>query len=87
MVLLPDTGLEGARVAAEKIRRRIAVAPYYAQGQEIRVTASFGLACFDGQGDFAQLIRSADEALYEAKNRGRNQVRTALAGAGEPAGT
>ncbi len=86
MVLLPDTGLEGARVAAEKIRRRIAVAPYYAQGQEIRVTASFGLACFDSQGDFAQLIRSADEALYEAKNRGRNQVRTAQSGAGEPAG-
>ena len=84
MVLLPDTGLEGACVAAEKIRRRIAVAPYYAAAREIRITASFGVACFDGRGDFVRLVKAADEALCEAKQQGRNQVRMVLPADGAP---
>ncbi len=84
MVLLPDTGLEGACVAAEKIRRRIAVAPYYAAAREIRITASFGVACFDGRGDFVRLVKAADEALYEAKKQGRNQIRMVLSADGVP---
>ena len=42
----------------------------------VAVTASFGVACFPSDGaDPAALIQAADQALYDAKNRGRNLVR------------
>jgi diguanylate cyclase (GGDEF)-like protein len=50
--------------------------------QEISVTASFGIAvarggCEEKDGGINQLLKSADNALYEAKHSGRNTVRLA----------
>lgn len=72
MILLPDTDLAGGRTVAEKIRARIADAAYYFSGKAIRVTASFGVAQFAG--DVDGLIATADQALYQAKNAGRDRV-------------
>lgn len=72
MILLPDTDLAGGRMVAEKIRARIADAAYYFSGKAIRVTASFGVAQFEG--DVDGLIATADQALYQAKNSGRDRV-------------
>jgi diguanylate cyclase (GGDEF)-like protein len=53
------------------------------EGQELKITASFGLACFpDDATDRAMLIQLADEALYRSKNGGRNRINMAEPGSG-----
>jgi diguanylate cyclase (GGDEF)-like protein len=75
VLLLPETPIEGGRVVAEKIRESIASKPFGSEGEAISVTVSIGLACFPQHGSTAQtLLRAADQALYEAKGRGRNVV-------------
>ena len=72
MILLPDTDSAGGLEVAEKVRARIADTTYYFAGKEIRVTASFGVAQY--KGDLERAITAADQALYQAKNLGRNRV-------------
>jgi two-component system, cell cycle response regulator len=74
---MPDTDLEDARRIAERIRLHVAGAPFRVMGGEelLAVTISIGVACSAGEGDTSQaLIKRADEAVYEAKSRGRNRV-------------
>ncbi|RMG37478.1 MAG: diguanylate cyclase [Planctomycetota bacterium] len=75
-VLLPETDRRGALAAAERIRRAIAATPAFFEGQEIRVTASLGVAEASAEmPDLKALINAADRALLDAKRNGRNQVR------------
>jgi diguanylate cyclase (GGDEF)-like protein len=76
VLILPETPLEGGLVVAEKVRERIAATPFGAPGEEpVTVTVSIGIACFPQHGTKPQtLVRAADQALYEAKGRGRNRV-------------
>jgi diguanylate cyclase (GGDEF)-like protein len=70
--LMPETGTQGARAAAERLREAIAEAPV---GGPEGVTASIGvteLLPSDRDGD--ALFRRADAALYRAKERGRDRV-------------
>ena len=77
-ILLPRTGLEGARELAERLRRSVANKTIRVRGQELRVTASFGVACYpESSADQRALFTTADAALYEAKASGRNQVKCA----------
>ncbi|MGZ9067349.1 MAG: GGDEF domain-containing protein, partial [Burkholderiales bacterium] len=74
-MLLPETSAEVAEERVETLRREIEAmeVPYGSAG--IRITASFGIAQYDGvTRDAASLMRSVDEALYEAKQSGRNRV-------------
>jgi len=60
--------------AAEKLRQRIAEDSFrLPQGEVIKVTVSIGIAVHDGHPDYERLLRRADQALYEAKNAGRNR--------------
>jgi diguanylate cyclase (GGDEF)-like protein len=78
VVLLPDTDSTPAAIVAEKIR--IAVAAIHVPGVEREITASLGIATIpEHASDGAQLLRSADRALYIAKTNGRNRVETAIA--------
>jgi len=78
VLILPETPLDGGRVVAEKIRERIASAAFGGNDEPIEVTVSIGVACFPQHGAKPQtLLRAADQALYEAKGRGRNCVVTA----------
>jgi diguanylate cyclase (GGDEF)-like protein len=60
---------------AERLRRLVEAAPVAHEGQQIACTVSIGVASSEARRhDMAALLDSADQALYEAKQRGRNQV-------------
>ena len=73
ILLLPVTTLEGAEATAEKLRGYIEEQVFLADGQEIRLTASFGVAALD-KSPAISCYRSVDRALYRAKKLGRNRV-------------
>ena len=74
LIFLPETGLEGASEAAEKIRQRFADVPLLVQGIEVLLTISLGVAEAARDEPLADVVRRADEALYRAKQEGRNRV-------------
>lgn len=74
-VLLPHTPAKGAEVVAERIRVGLEAMTVRWGGQELRVTASFGIASVPEHADNeADLVAAADAALYAAKAAGRNRV-------------
>lgn len=83
-VVLPQTDLEGAALAAERIRSAIEaleIARVDGQGK-LRVTASCGVAALPTcASDKESLIAAADQALYRAKRAGKNRVERAAAAA------
>ena len=75
LVVLPDTDLDGAVRAGERIRSRLAEHPITVAGEPVMVTLSIGAAECPTDGDSPDaLIAAADSALYEAKRRGRDRV-------------
>jgi diguanylate cyclase (GGDEF)-like protein/PAS domain S-box-containing protein len=70
-VLLPQTGAEQAQVVADEIVKALGRQTAVLASQSIRITASVGVALFDGLGATDVLTR-ADLAMYEAKQAGRN---------------
>ncbi|ALJ33963.1 diguanylate cyclase [Azospirillum brasilense] len=74
-ILLPETDIAGARMVAERIRRRTAELAVPAGDETVRFTVSIGVACCAaGTRDVDAMLSSADEALYRAKAAGRNRV-------------
>jgi diguanylate cyclase (GGDEF)-like protein len=74
LVFLPETSLAGAAEAMEKIRQRFAGAPLEVQGHRLPLTLSAGVAEARPGEAIADVMRRADEALYRAKQQGRNRV-------------
>lgn len=75
LVLMVEATEPQAQGLAEKIRRRMeGTAFLVGHEHSLSITTSVGVALFDGHPDYQYLIRRADEALYRAKNAGRNQV-------------
>ncbi|MCC5875281.1 MAG: GGDEF domain-containing protein [Candidatus Sumerlaeia bacterium] len=75
-VLLPETPLQGALVIAERLRRSISSLVIEFDTATLHVTASLGVASVEVGGDktLKHLMQRADQALYSAKRRGKNQV-------------
>ena len=74
-VLLPDTDKEDAREAAERIRMSVDQHKFYAYDETIKTEVSIGVAGFPEDSTVAQsLIDKSDQALYRAKQQGRNRV-------------
>jgi len=72
---LPHTDLASGREVAEDLRRHIDSCILDFEGQKLHVTASLGVAEFRHPNQTMQdLIRAADEAMYSAKENGRNRV-------------
>ena len=75
LVVLPETGMDGAVRAAERIHERLDQRSVAVGEQSVTVTLSTGVAEFPTDGDSPEsLIASADAALYQAKRDGRNRV-------------
>ncbi|GLX85227.1 diguanylate cyclase [Thalassotalea loyana] len=74
-VILPETGIVGAMDVAEKIRQRIEDIALLHNQAPINVTTSIGVAILcEEDYRYEDLISKADQALYQAKAAGRNQV-------------
>lgn len=75
-LILPHTKLENSVILAQRIRERVQSNIFLFQENKIRVTISLGVASIpdNSPSSHAELIRFADEALYVAKNSGRNRV-------------
>ena len=75
-VILPDCDLEQASERAENLRRAVEnIKVRYGEKTLPRVTISVGLSMYPEHGTLPQmLLRSADDALYQAKALGRNRV-------------
>ena len=75
VLFLPETDLAGALRVAEKVRVDISRLALPHDGSLIRTSASIGLVTYPNDGhSWAELIRRADVAMYEAKRRGRDQI-------------
>ncbi len=74
MILLSDTDVNGAELLAERIRASIE-SHTIAYGMEtINITASLGISTLHTDDTIESFVKRADEAMYTAKNSGRNQV-------------
>ena len=78
VVVLPDTCVEEAEAACERVRQALAEWRLVSRGQEVKVTASLGYATHGTEyysfSSAKSLLQDADRCLYEAKEAGRNCV-------------
>ncbi|EAR07747.1 GGDEF domain-containing protein [Reinekea blandensis] len=77
LICLTNSTLELARSVAERVRLAIPDQVKLAD-RERPVTASFGVAHYEGEADWPALVNRADQALFSAKDQGRNCVVTSL---------
>jgi diguanylate cyclase (GGDEF)-like protein len=75
-VVLPETALEGAVGIAERIRTLVEARPFVYEERDYKLTISIGVATTGGEEGLTptELLRRADERLYQAKRDGRNRV-------------
>ncbi len=75
-IILPQTDFRGAVTFAERVHRQITAEVYSgSDNEEFRITCSIGVAEFDPESDDAtSFLDRADQALYQAKNSGRNRI-------------
>lgn len=74
VLLVPDTPLADGAKLAEALRAAIEACPFHFKGEPLTVTVSMGMTAFK-PGERSELVlKRADEALYRAKNAGRNRV-------------
>ena len=70
-LILHETNAEGAQILAERIRASVEEATFPGG---LKLTISIGIAATDDEAQFTSLMERADEALYQAKEGGRNRV-------------
>ncbi len=73
MVMMPQSDIDAAANAAEKLRLAIARHRFERTGS---LTVSFGVTAFEPRDDLNSLLKRVDDALYRAKQKGRNRVET-----------
>ncbi|HNW81969.1 MAG TPA: diguanylate cyclase [bacterium] len=76
LLLLPETPLEGAKIVAERLRKRIAEEKIVFGREELVVTLSFGVGEFDAAMSIDENIEMLDKAMYKSKKAGKNCVHT-----------
>jgi diguanylate cyclase (GGDEF)-like protein len=76
VILLPDTGWQGALTFAERLRRSVDDFTFGPPGTPMTITISVGVALARGSDPISpeELLKEADRSLYKAKQQGRNRV-------------
>jgi len=76
VVIMPQTGMEGAKVEGERLCEVINSRAFrdLPKGEQVTVSVGVGVLNHDDMLDCEDLLRAADKALYEAKRLGKNQV-------------
>ena len=72
-MVMPGVGPRDTEIVLERLRRAVAEASVMTQGQQVMVTVSIGGAVCQAE-TMDELLSLADDALYKAKNQGRNKV-------------
>lgn len=76
IAFLPNTGSEAAYKVADRLRETISnIVVYTEDNKKVTFTVSIGISSDEISDNIDMLIRTADEAMYKAKQNGRNQVR------------
>jgi diguanylate cyclase (GGDEF)-like protein len=80
LVVVTHADANGATLVADRIRQQLAREKFVFDGTTVEVTASFGVAGFCGKSapTFEDLLSQADDALYRAKDHGRNRIELVL---------
>ena len=77
VIIMPETNIEGAVIPVQRLRRAVEEYNFEYNGVKAKVTVSIGLTMNYAHFKTAtELLKSADEALYKAKEDGRNRVIT-----------
>jgi diguanylate cyclase len=74
LLVLPQTGLDGALYVAGRLQALLAKSPLIHAGKTIEMRFSAGVAAFKDEDTEASFVARADAALYDAKRSGRNKV-------------
>jgi diguanylate cyclase (GGDEF)-like protein len=76
VIVLPESTLEAATIVGERVRSMVENTALQFDSKSFSITISLGVACTLGDATLTptELIRQADEKLYEAKRAGRNRV-------------
>ena len=83
LIVMPGVGPRDANIVLERIRKIVRATPIELHGEELLVTVSIGGAVWSGE-PMDDLLNRADEALYDAKRAGRDQVSIAPMPEGSP---
>ena len=76
LMVLPQTPLKGATTKAEKVRRQVESLTFPDIAKDVRITVSIGVAEYRQNEHIDNTLLRADQALYAAKDKGRNRVAT-----------
>ncbi|MBA5760828.1 sensor domain-containing diguanylate cyclase [Vibrio sp. 404] len=74
IVLMPYLNQYQAKQYCEQLRESVEKAPFFVRHLDINITVSIGIAYFSGADRMTSALSNADDALYKAKNTGRNRV-------------
>lgn len=75
VMIMPETNIEGAIIPVQRLRRMVEEYDFNYNGVKAKVTVSMGLTMnYSNFASSADILKSADEALYRAKESGRNRV-------------
>lgn len=74
VVLLPSSSVKESIEAMEKVRKKLETSPFNFHGEPVNITMSFGVTEIKEGDSVDELFARADQALYQAKENGRNRV-------------
>lgn len=77
IIILPETSLEDAVTALTRLQRELTRRIFLHENEKVLITFSAGVTALQPEDNQATVIKRADEAMYRAKNSGKNRVETA----------
>ncbi|WP_397450788.1 diguanylate cyclase [Pseudomonas sp. NA-150] len=74
VLLIPDTQVREGLELLEKLRKAIEACPFHFKGEPVTITVSMGITAFRAGERSESVLQRADQALYRAKDEGRNRI-------------